>query len=78
MNGVAQIAARPVLVKTDNGFITVEGIDDRTNVSIYTTDGKQVGSAISQNNIATIVTSLQPGSIVIVKVGENSIKVVVN
>jgi hypothetical protein len=76
-DGVAQIAARPVLVKTDNGFITVEGVDERTNVSVYTTDGKQVGSAISQNNTATIATSIQPGSIAIVKVGEKSVKVVV-
>ena len=76
-NGVAQIAARPVLVKTDNGFITVEGVDERTNVSVYTTDGKQVGSAISQNNTATIATSIQPGSIAIIKVGERSVKVVV-
>ena len=77
VNGVAQIAARPVLVKTDNGFITVEGIDDSTNVSIYTTDGKQVGSAISQNNVATIATSVQPGSIAIVKVGEKAVKIVI-
>ena len=76
-DGVAQIAARPVLVKTDNGFITVEGVDERTNVSVYTTDGKQVGSAISQNDTATIATSIQPGSIAIVKVGEKSVKVVV-
>ena len=75
-NGVAQIAARPVLVKTDNGFITVEGVDDRTKVSVYTTDGKQVGSTISQNNVATIATSIQPGSIAIVKIGEKAIKVV--
>ena len=75
-DGVAQIAAHPVLVKTDNGFITVEGVDDRTNVSVYTTDGKQVGSAISQNNVATIATSIQPGSIAIVKMGEKSVKVV--
>lgn len=75
-DGVAQIAARPVIVKTDNGFITVEGADDRTNVSVYTTDGKQVGSAISQNNVATIATSIQPGSIAIVKIGEKAIKVV--
>ena len=74
-NGVAQIVAHPVLVKTDNGFITVEGIEDRTNVSVYTTDGKQAGSAISQNNRATIATSIQPGSIAIVKVSEKSIKV---
>ena len=74
--GSAQIAARPILVKADNGFITVEGVDNRTNVSIYTTDGKQAGAAISQNNVATIATSIQPGSIAIVKVGEKSVKVV--
>ncbi len=75
-NGVAQITARPVLVKADNGFITVEGADDGTNVCIYTTDGKQVGSAISHNNAATIATNMRPGSIAIVKVGEKSVKVV--
>lgn len=74
--GIAQIAARPILVKADNGFITVEGFDNKTNVSIYTTDGKQAGAAISQNNVATIATSIQPGSIAIVKVGEKSVKVV--
>ena len=75
-NGVAHIAAHAVLIKADNGFITVEGVDDGTNVKIYTTDGKQVGSATSQNNIATIATSIQAGSIAIVKVGEKTIKVV--
>lgn len=74
-DGVAQVSARPVLVKTGNGVITVEGVDDRTNVSVYTTDGMQAGSAISQNNRATIATSIQPGSIAIVKVSEKSIKV---
>lgn len=77
-DGVSQIAARPVLIKTDNGFMTVEGVDDRTNIRIFTTDGKQVGSAISQNNVATVATSLQPGSIAIVKVGGNSVKVVIH
>ena len=75
MNGVAQIAARSVLVKTDNGFITVEGIDDKIDVSVYTADGKQAGTAASHNNMATIATSIKPGSIAIVKVGDKSVKV---
>ncbi|UKK61349.1 leucine-rich repeat domain-containing protein [Prevotella communis] len=75
-NGVAQIAARPVLIKTDNGFVTVEGIDDRTDVSVFTADGKLAATAVSHGNIATIATSIQFGSIAIVKVGEKSIKVV--
>ena len=75
MNGVAQIAARPVLVKTDNGFITVEGIDEQTDISVYTADGKLVGTVGSHNNTATIATNIKPGSIAIVKVGEKSMKV---
>jgi hypothetical protein len=73
---VAQIAVRPVLVKTDNGFITVEGIDDQTDIRVYTTDGKQAGAAVSHNNTATVATSIQSGSIAIVKVGDKSVKVI--
>ena len=40
-DGVGQIASRAVLVKTDNGFVTVEGVENDTNVSVYTVDGKQ-------------------------------------
>ena len=75
-NGVAQIAARPVLIKTDNGFVTVEGIDDRTDVSVFAADGKLAGTAVSHSNIATIATSIQTGSIAIVKVGDRALKVV--
>ena len=77
LDGMAKIAARPILVKFENGLITVEGADDSTNVSIYATDGKQMGSAISRNNAATIATNLRPGSVAIVRVGEKSVKVVV-
>jgi hypothetical protein len=70
-----QIAARPVLVKTDNGFITVEGVDDQTDVRVYTTDGKLAGTAVSHNNAATVATSILSGSIAIVKVGDKSVKV---
>ena len=75
VNDMAQISALPVLIKTSKGFISVEGVDDGTDVSIYTTDGKQVGSAVSQNNVASILTIIQPGSIAIVKVGDKAIKV---
>lgn len=75
---ITRISAYPVMVITDNGFIIVEGVEDRTNVSVYTTDGKQLGAAVSQNNRATIATSAQPGSIAVVKVGEKSIKIIVH
>ena len=76
MNSVAQIAARPVLVKTDNGFITVEGVDDGIQVSAYTADGVLAGSAVSRNGGALLNTNIRPGNAAIVKIGEKSIKVV--
>lgn len=76
-NGLTRIAARPVLVKTGNGFITVEGLDDQTDVRVYTVDGKQVGAAVAHHNAATVATSMGAGSIAIVKVGDKSMKVLV-
>ena len=77
VNDITRIDSHPVLVKTDNGFITVEGIGDRTDVCAYTTDGKLVGTVVSHNNVAKIATNIQPGSIAIVKVGGKSIKVII-
>ena len=72
-----QIAARPVLIKTDNGFITVEGVDDGIQVSAYTADGVLAGSAISLNGGALLNTNIRFGNAAIVKIGEKSIKKVV-
>lgn len=76
-NGVAQIAARPVLVKTDNGFITVEGADEGTQISAYTVDGVLAGTAVIRNGSAVLNTNLRPCTTAIVKVCGKSIKVVV-
>ena len=77
INGIAEVAARAVLVKTSNGFLTVEGLDDQTQVWVYTVDGKQAGSATSHAGVANVATNINPGSIAIVKIGEKAMKVVV-
>lgn len=76
-NGVAQIPAKAVLIQSDGGIVKVEGIDDGTPVTIYTPDSKQAGSAVSRNGAALVGTSIQPGNVAIVKIGEKSVKVVV-
>ena len=75
--GTLEIAAVPVLVKSIGGVITVEGVGNGTPVSVYTTDGMSVGSAVAANRTATISTSLTPGTVAIVKVGAKSVKIVV-
>ena len=75
-NGIANISAQAVLIQSEGGSIKVQGVDEGTQVNVYSVNGTQAGSAISQSGAATINTNLQPGSIAIVKIGQKSVKVV--
>ena len=75
-NGIANIPAQAVLIQSDGGSIKVQGVDEGTQVNVYSINGTKAGSAISQSGAATINTNLQPGSISIVKIGQKSVKVV--
>ena len=76
-NGIANIPANAVLIQSEGGSITVQGVDEGTQVNVYSINGTQAGSAISQSGAAIINTNLQPGSIAIVKIGQKSVKVVI-
>jgi len=76
-NGVANVPAKAVLIQTNGGSINVQGCDDGEQVNVYSINGGQVGSAISQNGVAIIDTSLQSGSVAIVKIGDRSVKLIV-
>ena len=55
----------------------MEGVDDGTQVSVYTPDGKQAGSAVCRTGAALVGTSILSGNTAIVKIGEKSVKVIV-
>ena len=76
-DGVAKVPAKAVLIQAAGGTINVQGCDDGKRIGVYSINGSQVGTAVSQNGAATVNTTLQPGSVAIIKVGEKSIKVVV-
>ena len=76
-NGIAQVPAKAVLIQAAGGAINVQGCDDGERIDVYSINGSQVGTAISQNGAATVNTTLQQGSVAIIKVGKKSIKVVV-
>ncbi len=76
-NGIANIPAQAVLIQSEGGSIKVQGVDEGTQVSVYSINGTEAGKAISRNGRATVNTNLQTGSVAIVKVGEKSVKVVV-
>ena len=76
-DGIANVPAKALLIKNNGGQLTVEGAADGEAISVYTVNGVQSGSAISQNGAASIYTNLQAGSIAIVKIGDKSVKVVI-
>ena len=76
-NGVTEVRARAALIKSNGDQFTVEGIDDGQTVEIYSLNGEKRGSAIGKNGVACIDTNVRPGSIVVVKMGEKSVKVIV-
>ena len=74
-NGIANIPAQAVLIQAVGGAINVQGCDDGERIGVYSINGCQVGTSVSQNGTATINTTLQPGSVSIVKIGQKSVKV---
>jgi molybdopterin-binding protein len=76
VTSIAQVTANAVMIKAENGQLTIEGADDNTNISVYTIDGVQVGSSISRNGIAHVNTNFIRDSIAIVKIGSRNIKVI--
>ena len=65
----------PALITARGGVITVSTEADGLSVAVYTIDGKLSGSATVNNGQATVPTTLSDGEVVIVKIGEKSVKV---
>ena len=76
-DAVAEVKAQPVLIQSQGGTISIQGAAEGTNVSVYSVNGMLQGSAIATQGLATIETTLHPGSVAIVKIGEKTIKVVI-
>ena len=76
-DAVAEVKAMPVLIQTQGGIITIQGAAEGTPIAIYSIDGKQYGSAISEKDHTTIATTLKRGSTAVVRIGEKAIKVLV-
>lgn len=62
-------ARRPVLISSRDGILTISGLEEGETASVYTTDGKMLGTT----NDSLVVTGNQ---VVIVKIGNESIKTV--
>lgn len=65
------------MIQTEGSTIKVQGCDDGEQIAVYNTNGIKIGLSICNNEYATINTTLQPGSVAIVKIGQKTIKVLI-
>ena len=65
----------PMLISAKDGNITVRGEQNGLPLTVYTADGKMLGSATMKDGQASISTNLQRGGIAIVKIGSKSVKI---
>ena len=66
---------RGVVIQSAGGFITLSGLDTNERVDFFTVDGVALGSATATDGTATF--SAKSGTIVVAKIGKESVKIVV-
>ena len=71
---INQTATRGIIVTSNDGIITLSGLNNDETVRFYTVDGKQLGAAKAVNGTASQAVS---ESVVIAKMGNQTIKIVV-
>ncbi|MGN0282238.1 MAG: hypothetical protein ACI4B3_08065, partial [Prevotella sp.] len=69
------VETRGVMATSSDGFITLSGLNDNEQVSFYSADGKELGTVSAIDGTAQF--SAQSGSVVIAKIGKESVKIAV-
>ena len=73
-DNINQAQTRGIVVSSDNGIISISGLDNNEKVSFYSTEGMVLGSQKAiDGRVSYAVGTAQ--KIIIVKIGDNSIKV---
>ena len=75
-DGIANVNAKAVLIQATGNTLSISGAQEGTPINIYDISGKSVGSATADTENTIILTSLKPGDIGLVKIGEKTIKII--
>ena len=71
---INMVRTRGVVASAHDGIVTLSGLDNGEVVKFYATDGKYLGSSVAANGAASYAVN---ESLVIAKVGKDSIKIAV-
>ena len=73
--GINNVSMRGIAIQSAGGFVNISGLDNNETVSFYGIDGKSLGSATAINGTTSFAA--QSGSVVVAKIGKESIKIAV-
>ena len=74
-DGINNESMRGITIQSSGGFVNISGLENNEKVSFYDIGGKSLGSTIAINGTTSF--SAQSGSIVVAKIGKESIKIAV-
>ena len=74
-DGINNVSMRGIAIQSAGGFINISGLDNNETVSFYGIDGKSLGSATAINGTTSLAA--KSGSVVVAKIGKESIKIAV-
>ena len=73
--GINNVSMRGIAIQSAGGFVTISGLDNNETVSFYGIDGKALGTATAINDTTSFAA--QSGSVVVAKIGKESVKIAV-
>ena len=74
-DGMESAKERGIAIQSAGGFINISGLDNNEKVSFYGIDGKSLGSVTAINGTTSFAA--QSSSIVVAKIGKESVKIAV-
>ena len=74
VNNINSTSTRGIVATCNNGIITISGLKTQENVTFYTVNGEQLGTAAALDGVATYAVNAA-NDIVIAKFGGSSIKI---
>ena len=73
--GINNVSMRGIAIQSAGGFVTISGLNTDEQVSFYATDGRELGTVKAIDGTANFAA--QSGTVVIAKIGKESIKIAV-
>ena len=74
-DNINNVAMRGIAIQSACGFINISGLNTNERVDFYATDGKALGTSTAISG--SVSFSAQQGTIIIAKIGKESVKIAV-